>query len=278
MQNPNAERSEQQRQMVTSYDLVAAGYDTQRYMRVCASRLVELVGLPSGAKVLDVATGTGWAALAAARTVGATGQAVGVDMTPGMLEQARRKAAMAHLTNVAFREGDAQQLDFPPHSFDAVLCASAIFFFPDMLAAVREWLRVTKLGGQVAFCTCGDTLFHPMRAMLNARLSRYGVRLPSQSPNQRLTDPEQCRALLREAGCAHIAVHTEQLGYYLRDVDEYWEDTVAWNGSWRGRIAQIPPEQLAQFRAEHQAEVSALATDRGIWVDVPCNVALGHKP
>ena len=228
--------------------------------------------------MLDVATETGWAALAAARTVGSTGQVVGVDMTPGMLEQARRKAAMAHLTNVAFCEGDAQHLDFPPHSFDAVLCASAIFFLPDMLAAMREWQRVTKPGGQVAFSTCGDTLFHPMRTMLNARLSSYGVRLPSQPPNQRLTAPEQCRALLREAGCAHIAVHTEQLGYYLRDVDEYWEDTVAWNGSWRGRISQIPPEQLVQFRAEHLAEVSALATDRGIWVDVPCNVALGRKP
>ena len=278
MHNPQAERSEQQRQLVASYDLVAAGYDTQRYMRVCASRLVELVGLPSGATVLDVATGTGWAALAAARTVGSTGQVVGVDLSPGMLAQARRKAAMAHLTNVVFREGDAQHLDFPPHSFDAVLCAAAIFFLPDMLAAVREWQRVTKPGGQVAFSTGGDTLFHPMRAMLNARLSSYGVRLPSQPPNQRLTDPEQCRALLREAGCAHIAVHTEQLGYYLRDVDEYWEDTVAWNGSWRGRLSQIPPEKREQFRAEHLAEVSALATDRGIWVDVPCNVALGRKP
>jgi arsenite methyltransferase len=278
LDHPSTEHSAPQEPLVASYNLVAAGYDTQRYMRVCASRLVELVGLPSGAKVLDVATGTGWAALAAARTVGSTGQVVGVDLTPGMLEQARRKAAMAHLTNVAFREGDAQQLDFPPDSFDAVLCASAIFFLPDMLAAVREWQRVTKPGGQVAFSTCGDTLFHPMRTMLNARLSRYGVRLPSQPQNQRLTDPEQCRALLREAGCAHIAVHTEQLGYYLRDVDEYWEDTVAWNGSWRGRISQIPPEKIEQFRAEHLAEVSALATDRGIWVDVPCNVALGHKP
>ena len=115
----------------------------------------------------------------------------------------------------------------------------------------------------MAFSTCGDTLFQPMRTMLNARLSSYGVRLPSQPPNQRLTEPEQCRALLREAGCVHIAVHTEQLGYNLRDVDEYWEDTVAWNGSWRGRIAQIPPEKLEPFRAEHLAEVSALATDPG---------------
>lgn len=107
MPNPEAELSKQQGQLVASYDLVAAGYDTQRYVRVCASRLVELVGLHSGAKVLDVATGTGWAAMAVARTVGSTGQVVGVDMTPGMLEQVRRKAAMAHLTNVAFREADA---------------------------------------------------------------------------------------------------------------------------------------------------------------------------
>ena len=277
MHNPKAERSEQQGQLVASYTLVAAGYDTQRYMRVGASRLVELVGLHSGEKVLDVATGTGWAAMAAARTVGSAGQVVGVDMTPGMLEQARRKAAMAHLTHVAFREGDAQHLDFPPNSFDAVLCASTIFFLPDMLAAVREWQRVTKPGGRVAFSTGGDRLFHPMRTMLNARLSSYGVLLPSQQHNQRLTDPEQCRDLLREAGCVHIEVHTEQLGYYLRDVDAYWEDTVAWNGSWRGRISQIPSEKREQFRAEHLAEVSALATDQGIWVDVPCNFALGRK-
>ncbi|HEX9869275.1 MAG TPA: class I SAM-dependent methyltransferase, partial [Candidatus Tectomicrobia bacterium] len=193
--------------------------------------------------------------MAAARTVGATGQVVGVDLTKEMLEQARRKIAMACLTNVAFREGDAQHLDGTPHSFDAVLCASAIFFLPDMLAAVQAWQRVTTPGGRVAFSTFGDRLFHPMRAMLNARLGRDGVRLPSQQHNQRLTDPAQCRDLLREAGCAHIAVHTEPLGYYLRDVDAYWEDTVAWNGSWRGRISQIPPAKREQFRAEHLAEV-----------------------
>ncbi|HEX9869276.1 MAG TPA: hypothetical protein VGC99_11895 [Candidatus Tectomicrobia bacterium] len=59
MHNPKAERSTQQGPLVASYTLVAAGYDTQRYVRVGASRLVELVGLHSGEQVLDVATGTG---------------------------------------------------------------------------------------------------------------------------------------------------------------------------------------------------------------------------
>jgi hypothetical protein len=144
-----------------------------------------------------------------------------------------------------------------------------------MLAAVREWHRVTTPGGRVVFSTSGDTLFQPMGTMFNARLERYGVLLPSP---QRLRDPTQCRNLLHEAGFADIEVHTEQLGYYLRDVDAYWEDTVAWNGSRGGRLSQLPPEKREQFKAEHLVEVSALATDRGIWVNVPCNIALGRKP
>jgi ubiquinone/menaquinone biosynthesis C-methylase UbiE len=238
LDHPHTEHSAPQEPLVATYNLVAAGYDTQRHVQVRASRLVELVGLPRGAKVLDVATGTGWAALAAAQAVGAAGQVVGVDISPGMLEQARRKAAMAGLTHVEFREGDAQQLDFAPHSFDAVLCALALFFLPDMLAAVREWQRVTTPGGRVAFSTSGDTLFHPMGTMFNARLARYGVLLPSP---QRLRDPAQCRNLLHEAGFADIAVYTEQLGYYLRDVDAYWEDTVAWNGSRGGAPLPASP-------------------------------------
>ena len=68
-----AESGEEKRQLETSYKLVSAGYDKQRYVRLCANRLVELVGLRGGEKVLDVATGTGWAALAAGRAVGSTG-------------------------------------------------------------------------------------------------------------------------------------------------------------------------------------------------------------
>lgn len=278
LDHPNTARRAPQEPLVASYNRVAAGYDTQRYVQVRANRLVELVGLPRGAKVLDVATGTGWAALAAAQVVGAAGQVVGVDISPGMLAQARRKAAMAGLTHVEFREGDAQQLDFAPDSFDAVLCASAIFFLPDMLAAVHAWQRVTTPGGWVAFTMSGDTLFHPMGTMFNARLARYGVRLPSPQRTQGLEDPAQCRTLLYKAGFEDIAVHTEPLGYYLPEVEAYWEDTVAWNGSRLGRLSQIPPEQREQFRAEHLAEVRTLVTDRGLWVDVPCHIAMGRKP
>lgn len=271
------EFSEHKLQLVASYGLVSSGYDKQRFVWLCANRLIEVLDLRGGEKVLDVATGTGWAAIAAARIVGPTGQVVGADIAKDMLDQARRKIDLAHLTNVLVREGDAEHLDFADNSFDAVICASAIFFLPHMLEALMEWQRVTKKGGRVAFSTFGNNLFQPMRNMLNARLQTYGVSFPAQRPSQRLVDPERCRDLLRDTGFRDVEVRTEQLGYYLSDANEYWEDTVLWNGSTHGLISQIPPDKLDQFKAEHLAEVRALATDQGIWVQVPCNFALGRK-
>lgn len=273
-----AEDSGHRQQLLAAYNRVSPGYDTQRYVRVCANRLVELLGLRRGAQVLDAATGTGWAAMAASRTVGPTGQVVGVDMTPGMLQEARRKMAEAHLTNVEVREGDAEHLDVADDHFDAVICSSALFFLPHMLEALLEWQRVLKPGGQVAFSTFGALLFQPMGNMLKDRLQTYGVSFPPGRPGQRLTAPEPCRDLLRDAGFSDIEVRTEELGYYLSDANAYWEDTVSWNGGRRDLLSQVPPDKLDQFRAEHLAEVRALATDRGIWVQNPCIFALGRKP
>ena len=203
---------------------------------------------------------------------------IGVDIAKDMLEQAQWKIEVAHLTNVDIREGDAERLGFDNCSFDVVICASAIFFLPHMLEALLEWRRVTKKGGRVAFSTFGDTLFQPMRKMLYTRLRSYGISLPTQTPSQRLADPLRCHDLICDAGFRHIEVRTEQLGYHLSSADEYWEDTVLWNGATHRYISRIPSDKTEQFKAEHLAEVAALATGQGIWVQVPCNFALGSKP
>jgi hypothetical protein len=114
--------------------------------------------------------------------------------------------------------------------------------------------------------------------MFTERLQTYGVSLPPGRLDQRLTNPETCRAFLREAGFSDLAVHTEDLDYYLSDAHAYWEDAVRWNGGRRDLLAQLPPDNLDQFRAEDLVEVSALATEQGIWVHNPCIFALATKP
>src|SRR5262245_63500718 len=89
--------------LIADFNAMAATYDTLRHAQVCAHRLVDLMALAPGAQVLDIATGTGWAAVAAAQRVGPTGTVVGIDISPEMLEQARQKVAAAGLTNIALR-------------------------------------------------------------------------------------------------------------------------------------------------------------------------------
>src|SRR4051794_9371951 len=84
-----------------------------------SERLVELAGVQSGSRVLDVAAGYGEPALTAARKAGPEGRVVATDISAEMLDFARERAAAAGLGNVEFVQSDASSLDFPQESFDA---------------------------------------------------------------------------------------------------------------------------------------------------------------
>jgi SAM-dependent methyltransferase len=211
---------------VAAFETNASSYDRIRYPQLAAKHLVELCPPPLGSRVLDVATGSGWAAIAAARQVGPGGSVLGVDLASSLLEQARQKATESGLDNLEFRVADAQHLDFPDGSFDIVLCASALFYFPDMLAAVRGWYWVLVPGGWAAFCWWGPTLRQPLINLWRARLQKFGIEVPV-SPNQSLKQPETCRQLLEQAGFLEVQVQSVQLGYYFGTTDEYWSDIMA---------------------------------------------------
>ena len=103
-------------------------------------------GVGPGDRVLDVGSGTGNAALAAARR-GA--EVVASDLTPELLEQGRARADAAQLT-VERQEADAERLPFPDASFDAVLSCIGVMFAPHHQAAADELVRVCRPGGRIA--------------------------------------------------------------------------------------------------------------------------------
>src|SRR5262245_40755228 len=111
-----------------------------------AEHLCETAELQAGWQVLDVATGSGNAALAAARR---GCKAVGVDYVPALLERGRIRAEAEHLA-VKFLEGAAEQLPFPAASFDAVLSIYGVMFAPDHRRAAAELVRVCRPGGRIA--------------------------------------------------------------------------------------------------------------------------------
>jgi len=110
-----------------------------------APHLVQAAGVAPGQAVLDVACGTGVVAREAADRMGGRGRVVGLDLNQGMLAVAGRLRP-----DIEWRQGDAAQLPFPDGSFHAVLCQSALMFFPDPAHALREMARVITADGTVA--------------------------------------------------------------------------------------------------------------------------------
>lgn len=118
-------------------------------IQVIAERLVDAVDLPAGARVLDVAGGSGNAALAAAR---AGYDVVCSDYVPSLLERARERAA-AERVAIELREADAEALPFEDASFDAVVSVVGVMFTPDQERAAAELLRVCRPGGTIALAS-----------------------------------------------------------------------------------------------------------------------------
>jgi SAM-dependent methyltransferase len=113
----------------------------------CGNPLL-VADLREGEHVLDLGSGGGIDVLLSAARVGPTGVAHGVDMTPEMLELARRNAAEAGVTNVAFHEGTIEDLPLPDGAVDVVISNCVINLSADKPAVLREAFRVLTAGGR----------------------------------------------------------------------------------------------------------------------------------
>src|SRR5215217_1641487 len=114
-------------------------------LAIMAELLCEAVDLRAGQRVLDVATGNGNAAIAAARRFG---EVTGVDYVAALLARGRERAAAERL-RVAFAEGDAEDLPVPDASFDVVLSTLGVMFAPDQEKVAGELLRACRPGGKI---------------------------------------------------------------------------------------------------------------------------------
>ena len=105
--------------------------------------------IPEGANVVDVGSGAGIDSLIAAKLAGPSGQVIGVDMTPEMLEKARGSATDGGFGNVEFRHGLAEQLPVEDGWADVLISNGVLNLCPDKLTALRGFYRVLKPGGKL---------------------------------------------------------------------------------------------------------------------------------
>lgn len=259
--------SEEQKQKVTAlFDMASEGYDCTglRFFVKSADWLIENMRFEGNESLLDIATGTGNVAIAAARKLG-NGKVTGIDLSEKMLQKAVDKALEMDLRNVSFKRCDIEDMGFEDHSFDAACCAFGLFFLPDMENGLRCITKALKPGGKLAMTSFTSSLMKPLRGMMLDGIRKYGVE-PSPLSSMRLDSPDKINDLLSKAGYQDIDIQSRQMGYYLKNSLE-WRDVLL-NSGYRGLLSQLSPDDLQQFMDEHLKEVEGVADENGIWLEV----------
>ncbi|MGL5058871.1 MAG: class I SAM-dependent methyltransferase [Microcoleus sp.] len=251
-------------------------YDSSDWHLQMARRLVEFGQVSSGQQILDIATGTGHVAFAAAEIVGSTGRVLGVDISAGMLDRAKQKALELSFNNTEFLLADAEALTFENNSFDRIFCCSAFIWMSDLHAALTLWHNLLKSGGIIGIVAFADTAF--VGGIVTQKVAqKYGIDFKMSQPTGTV---DKCRSLLESAGCKDVDIKIEQHGSYI----SLEKAKAMWAGSSHPAPGQYPPplsvlseEQLAQAKAEFEEELAALETDRGVWNDITTFYVFGRK-
>jgi ubiquinone/menaquinone biosynthesis C-methylase UbiE len=122
---------------------------TMNFLKPMGDEMIHLLSPKGVDMVLDVASGTGEPGLTIATKLRG-GIVVATDLSDGMLEVARENAYRRGIKNFEITAADVSELPFPDNSFDSVSCRFGFMFFPDMLMAASEMVRVLKPGGKIA--------------------------------------------------------------------------------------------------------------------------------
>jgi SAM-dependent methyltransferase len=239
----------------------AERYDSM--METFTSALFEAAGLRPGERVLDVGCGSGATTIAAAQQVGADGAVTGVDVSPPLLDLARRRAARAG-ASIEFIEGDAQTYPFPPNTFDALISRNGLMFFDDPVAAFSNFARTLEPAGRLVFLA-PQGLQRNEWIMAAAAAAAQHVGMPEGiGPDQpgplALSDPDRIRSILDQGGFTNITldevVHSIRVGEDVEDVIRF----VLSMPLAQGLLASAPPERA---EAAIEAMRAALASYSG---------------
>lgn len=231
-----------------------------------AEAMLDAARLQTGQRVIELACGPGGVGIAAAAIVGPSGAVVLSDVAPEMTTIAAERAKAAGLTNVTTREFDLGRIDFPPESFDAVLCREGLMLVPEPAEAVRECHRVLRPGGRAVFAVWGPRALNPWLGLLfDAVTAETGMPVPPPGiPGPfSLETPGALDELLTGAGFTSVAVRDVANPVHATSVDDWWSVVPSLAGPIAGVLASLPAEVNAAIRVRIDAAMQDFATSDG---------------
>ena len=256
-------------------EVSADAYDRYigRWSRLFVPSLLTAAEIGAGDQVLDMATGTGEAAIAAISLLGDTGVVVGADISAAMLRTARARLPRSYRAIVT----DGQALAFQDASFDAVICQLGLMFFPDPARGLAEFRRVLRHGGCAAVCVISTAEKAPMWGVLAETLSRH---LPEQREALHLSfslaHRPRLEAMLAAAGFRQVRVTWETRDGIIESFDEYWAAIEAGGGQQPLIYLSLPEQERRAVREEVRAGLSPFEKNGRLEMSVEMLIGAGR--
>jgi ubiquinone/menaquinone biosynthesis C-methylase UbiE len=236
--------------------------------------MIDAIMPQPGQRVLELAAGLGETAMLAAELVAPMGGVVVSDQAEAMLEGARARAIALALNNIEFQVLNAEWIDLPVASVDAVMCRWGYMLMADPAAALGETRRVLRPGGRVALAVW-DTLERNPWALLPAQeLIARGLAPradPAAEPGPgpfALGDERRVRELLDQAGFVEARVEALELTRVHTSFEEMWDSTLDLSRSFHDAVLSRPAPEVEEIKVS-LAERFAPFTAAGGTLEIP---------
>jgi SAM-dependent methyltransferase len=239
--------------------------------------MIDAVDPQPGQRVLELAAGLGETGFLAAEMVAPVGGLITSDQADAMLDGARKRAGELGLTNVEFQVLNAEWIDLPVASVDAVLCRWGYMLMADPLAALLEARRVLRPEGHVALAVW-DSIEHNPWALLPATelLERGLIQPPAPgAPGPfALGEKQRVRDLLERAGFDEVWVERLDLLQRAPSFDEFWETTLDIARSFHDAVLARPEPEIAEIHASLAARFEPYTAADGS-LEIPMRTLVG---
>ena len=258
-------------QSLETWDWMAAGWQERRDWLVQVTghindRIAEKADPQPGQTFLDLAAGMGDLSFVLAKRVGEEGRVLCTDFASEMVEHARRNGEAMGLSNVEYRQVDAERMDLDDDSVDGVTCRFGYMLMADPAAALKQTRRVLRNGGPLTFAVWGMPDRNPWAAVPAMTLVQRG-HFPPPEPGApgifSMGDIDRTRSLVTDAGFGDPELDEVEFEFHYSDADDVWDALMKLAGPLARAISALPADEAEATRAAIMDNMAGFRNDDG---------------